>query len=73
MTDDKYIEKKVNPIIEDIKAVWKLDKKDEWLKSLKEDIGGVIDEAYTDGFQDGISEGREEKEPPEPLPYNDLD
>lgn len=67
MTDDKYIKKKVNPIIEDIKAVWKLDDSDEWLKDFKETIEGTIDKAYEDGFQDGIDEGREESEPDEPL------
>lgn len=54
---DKYTENKIKPIIEDLKAVWNLDNKDEWLKSFKKDLIGLVDKCYTDGFQDGHTEG----------------
>lgn len=61
-SEDKYIEKFINPIIEDLKAVWKLDETDEWLKEFKKTLGIIINKIYEGGFQDGYDEAKNEKE-----------
>ena len=55
--EDKYIERKLKPIIEDLKAVWKLDDEDEWLIDFKETIETIMNKVYEDGFVDGTNEG----------------
>ena len=55
--ENLYMEKAVKPLIEYLKAVWKLDDKDKWLIDFKKTLSSAIDKAYSDGFQDGADEG----------------
>lgn len=53
---DNYQKRKIKPLLDELKAVWKLSDKDEWLASFKESLGDLVEKVYTDGFEDGGGE-----------------